>query len=875
MTVDSGIGRLAASVRTRHGRLDAASTRPVGERARRGLVVERPRLLERLSDAVADVPVTLVCAPAGSGKTVLAARWAEVHRGLPVGWMNVADRDNDPRAFWWHVRSALGRTGVLERGTLGRADEDVELFPGADDADRMGHQLLGTGRSVVLVLDGVHRLQQRDVFDGLAGLLDTTDGRLRVVITTRHEPPLPLHRYRLEGTLAELGTDELAFTRAEVDALLELHQLRPTDEVTRELLDRTEGWAAGARLAALALRSDGDVTKLGRLATDYLAAEVLDTLSNAEQDLLRRVSIAHDVSPGLAAALSRRPDAEAVLHQLARRNAFVRPVRGRPRHHRIHPLFRELLTSQRSAMWDGGDDDLHRTASDWFGSNGELLPAVDHAAAAGDWARAAAWTVRLHGVIDLLLATPGSALATRLEGMPARGGPDVHLVRAALALGHGDLDSAREHLDAIPAACQDVPQAGSELDPGDDREADTEAERLDPMRLVWVAILRARLGEQSGDVEAILRATGAARGSLPSIGENTEPRVAALAALLACSEGTAYLHAGRLDTACAALDDAVAAATAGGRAELTLGCLSLLALAEALRGRLSHAQELADDAGRLAEGRGAPSRPAALGLAQAWVSLERQDLARARQALCRGGGVGGGADSPLLRSVLLLLRARLKRDSGHGVNAKRLLQHADPPVGWLRRSFDDEAAAVGLLARDSEPGPDAMAGLRAVRMPTSATDQASAQVEQLLEDARIHRVRGDARASHTAIAEALARARGECLRRPFAHAAPEVRALIRTDSDLRARADWLRPQHLSGSGSETTSRDRTPVVEQLSERELQVLRHLAALLTTEEIAAEMFISPNTVRTHVRRILAKLSASRRHEAVRRARALGLI
>lgn len=822
-------------------------------------LVERRRLLDRLSHAVDTAPLTVLCAPAGAGKTVLVSHWARTV--CPVlGWMTATERDNDPRAFWWHVRSALTEGGAVRVGSKGT------LFPGADDVDLLADHLLHSGRTVVLVIDGAERLGARAAFKGLAELVDGAGGLLRVVLTSRHQPPMPLHRYRLEGTVAELCQADLDFTKPEVTELLERLAGHADDETVRGVLRRTEGWAAGARMAALALRPDREGATLERLAADYLRAEVLDSLSAAEQDLLMRVTIVAEVSPELAAALAGRRDADTTLKELARRNAFVQSVPTRPGHHRFHPLLRDLLATRRSATQEGTDRDLQRIASESFGTAGQLVPAVEHAVAAGDWERAAAWTVRLMGLVDLMLSTPeGAALADLFRGLPAAGGPDVRLVRAALALGQGDSARALNQLSGEHSSSEVEGDAG---------------------RLVWAAILTARLSGLTGDVAATLEAAARARETFAMTEGGAAPSLGSLTALVRWSEGTAYVHAGGLDAASAALEDAAAVAAGGDRDQLTVHCLSMLALAEACRGRLTRAREVGDRAEQVllphVERKrvapwgpaGATARPAGLDLADAWVSLDRQDLPRAAYALSRARRADNRADPQLLHWISLLLRARLKRDHGEGVGARRLLQHADSRVGWLRRQFDEEAAAVGApasvaeLSRDRAPSDGAD---EPVPGPVSETHE----VEAMLESARILWIRGDPRASRSAVAAALDRARGERLRRPFAHAAPEVRAMLRDDAELRSRADWLRPDRTTAPEESHRHTEPVPLVQELSEREIEVLRHLSALLTTEEIAAEMFISANTVRTHIRRIFGKFSVSRRHEAVRRARELDLV
>jgi LuxR family maltose regulon positive regulatory protein len=477
--------------------------------------------------------------------------------------------------------------------------------------------------------------------------------------------------------------------------------------------------------------------------------------------------------------------------------------------------------------------------------------------------------------------------------MPAGGSDEAGLVRAATALAQGDLDRARETLaQEYPAESHPDDESPSGTSrPGEPRPGFPEAADRGQ---VWASVLAARLGEMAGDAAATLEASGRALSLLAANAEHDDRGLATLTALVRCSEGTAYIHAGRLHEASVALESAVSAAAEGRRCDLLLRCMSMLALAEACLGRLTHAQEVADAADGVAEqvaepaagvaerthGPGvelssAPARPPALDLARAWVSLERQDLPRAAHALGKVGQLTDGVDPPLLQWVSLLLRVRLKRDRGDGVSARRLLQGVDARVPWLRDAFDEEAAAVGLLASVPDLFPDRDVPGPGSDVPDPRPVAAARQVDAMLESARTDWLRGDRRASRSAVAAALARARVEQRRRPFTHASPEVRAMLRDDPVLRSQANWLRPGHTTASPDRHRRRERAPVIEDLSERELEVLRHLSDLLTTEEIAAEMFISANTVRTHIRRILSKLSVSRRHEAVRRARELDLV
>jgi LuxR family maltose regulon positive regulatory protein len=762
-------------------------------------VVQRPRLLDRISWAVREDPLTLVSAPAGSGKTVLTAAWARSHRQTPVAWLSLAGCDD---TFMPDVRYAL-------------AAATVDAGP------------------IVLVLDGIECVRRQPALEQLARLLDTTGDRLRVVMTTRVDPPLALHRYRLDGTLAEIRYDDLAFTGAEVGALLVAHDITEPEAATWDVLGRTEGWAAGVRLAALALRAGDHRTLPAGFATDYLAAEVFGDLAGDDRDFLLRISLVDAVTPKLGAALADRPDADEVLQRMAIGNTFVQPVHGRADHYRIHPLFREFLRAKLDRTLPSAIGDLQRRAADWYGANGRMVEGVRCAAERGDWERAAGFVVNGLGVGDLLLPTrAGSELARYLSAIPDVDSADVQLVRAAIAVADNDVAAAGESL----AHCAMYPSASSGW-------------------AVSAAVVTTLLHAKSVSIDETLLAARAAREELATHG------TAVLQALVLSAEGTAYLRGGGLDVACAVLADAVRAAAAGDCEDLRLRCLATLALAEACRGHLSRGQGLADTAERLAEESGAAAeRPAATHLTQAWVALERQELARAQHSLDRARRLRETAHDSLLSSVFALLRVRLLRDRGDLVGARCALRNLEPPDSWLRGYVEAEAAGVGLdQARPNDV---------THRRPMTAAQE----VQDALDLAWAEWLDGKAGGGRSGIARALLLARGERIRRPFTHTPARLRAIIRDDAGLRSLAGWLRPEQTMAAGP---ADDPAPIVEDLSERELDVLRLLAQLRTTSEIAAELFISANTVKTHVRNILRKLSVASRNGAVRRAWDLDLV
>ncbi|HET6988932.1 MAG TPA: LuxR C-terminal-related transcriptional regulator, partial [Kribbella sp.] len=426
----------------------------------------------------------------------------------------------------------------------------------------------------------------------------------------------------------------------------------------------------------------------------------------------------------------------------------------------------------------------------------------------------------------------GSELARCLSAMPDVDSAEVQLVRAAIAVANDDVPAARESL----AHCAVHPPVSSGWP-------------------VSAAVVTTLLHDKSGSIDQTLLAARAASKELAA------HRNAVLKALVLSAEGMAYLRRGDLDVACAVLADAVRTAAAGDCEDLRLRCLATLALAEACRGHLSRGLGLADTAERLAgESVPAAERPAAAHLAHAWVALERQDLARAQRSLDRARRLSETQDDSLLSSVCWLLRVRLMRDRGDLVGARCALRNPEPPDSWLRGYVEAEAAGVGL----DQAGPNDVIHSRTMTVPQ--------RVQDLLDHARAEWLDGDVGGGRSGIAKALLLARGERIRRPFTHTPARLRAIIRDDAALRSLADWLRPDQTTAAGP---ADDPAPIVEALSERELDVLRLLAVLRTTSEIAAELFISANTVKSHVRNILRKLSVSSRNGAVRRAWDLDLV
>jgi LuxR family maltose regulon positive regulatory protein len=887
-------------------------------------MVSRPRLLRQLSPGDTE-RVTVVTGPAGSGKTQLVASWVLGTRAADhVVWITMEDEDNTSRMFWTYVVEGLRRAGLAlsSLATPGPANSVDRSF-----LVRLAAGLADVPGSVVLVLDGVSALSDPHWATDLDFVARHAGPGLRLVLVGRWDPPLPMHRYRLDGTLTEVRSADLAFSREEAAELLDMHGINLSPPALTSLMEHTEGWAAGLRLFALALRGRNDADHVvGRITgeeatiAEYFTVEVLRTLPAEVRGFLLDTSILDTFTPDLAQALTGRVDTAQILAELARENAFVRPAGERSPAYRYHRLFAELLRARLAAADPDRIPRLHRLAAQWFAEHGQVVDAVTHAARAGDWDTAAATIVAEHAIGTLLIEGRTGRLGALLRGMPDDlDHPEAAIVTAALAVADGHPDLCTAHL----ARAEKI-IIGDATTP------------TDAMTLAGV-LVEVRLAEACGDPQRVLRATSVAGALLAMVPADRLNRRPDLRVLVLAAKGTAQSWTGAVDAAAATLTEAATSAGTGCET-VKIACLQHLALIRAYQGQLREAERLAHQALELADRCGlAPDRrPVGAAVTLAWVAVERYDIEAAahhfRVADPRNGGPGkagpgngspgnGGPtnNSPVNSSpaatAYALAKSRRLQSRGELRGAMHALRDPEltdgpPPPAWLARETALTRARLLIMMGNPDEGLAILAGLPDPDAPDAAVVRAAAllargeperaaltvipvteasgvrtpvAVDAWLLLATVAVQTGETGPSRAALRRALQLAAPECHRRAVYQVWAQLRRGLRDDHEL---AEQYRA--LAGGAATATpvrARPRTAaaaadpsqfvIVEPLSKREMEVLGGMAAMLPTEEIAASMYVSVNTVKTHVRSILRKLCASRRNEAVRRARALGLI
>jgi LuxR family maltose regulon positive regulatory protein len=817
-----------------------------------------------------------------------------------AAWVPVERDERDPQRFWLAVLDALRRTAPgsgLVRELTPAPDLD-----GWAIVERLLTDLAPLQGRLWLVIDDVHELGADRARRQLELLLLRAPPELRFVLATRRDVRLGLHRLRLEGELTEIRAGDLLFSLAEARELLTQAGVQLTDPALARLVARTEGWAAGLRLAALSLQDQPDPRRfVAELAgddksiADYLVGEVLERQPEELRTFLLRTCIVEELDGDLADALTGGHDGEWTLARLERANAFVMVLGSRRGTYRYHSLFATLLRYELRHKAPDELVDLHRRAASWYAAHGQAANAIQHTLSAQDWRDAAELMVE-HG-LGLILRGDGATLRDLIGRLPAdlvRADPELALLGAADGIVSDDPEKA--------AACLRLARQ---------REALLHEDRRGRFGLL-LAVLRAAAAWQVGDLDEA-RAAGHEALELQAqagAGAADDQR-----AVLLSNLGAAELWADEPEVAEAHLWEGQAVAQRAGLDSLRLACTGQLAVLHAVRGALDQAFRLGRDAVEFAERRGwSSSTPGAGGyLALAWVHYHRDELVEASHYLERAAAASGTRPQPVT-VALAILRARLQRAWGDLAGSLATVASARQDLaGWsapahlwrwlvlteaeLRRAAGQAQPAQALLEGLQQSGPlrawDAMV-LARLQLAEGAAAGAAATIARCLDgtapagflmapaeawllDALAQDALADRDRAVASLERALTLAEQGGFRRSFLDAGAPARSMLARYRH-RVPTSWSYLDDLLQASTESaraTTASPPTLIEQLTERERIVLRYLPSLMTYEEIASDLYVSLNTVKSHAHGIFRKLGVTGRRQAVRSARELRLL
>lgn len=846
-------------------------------------VVSRPRLFDTLDDATRRASLTLVLGYAGAGKSVLLSSWSTTTGGSRLAWLSCDETDAEPLRFWPALIAAVRR---VEPGVGGDTLDQIELdgAVGIDVIGLLSNELRAVATPLVIVLDDLHDAADDRLWPLLSAFVEWLPDQHALIVASRSEPPLPLHRWRVEGRLAEIRNAALAFDDDEATGLLAGLGVVVEPETAALLTRRTEGWAAGLQLAGLSVRDREnagayllDVAATDRDIVDYLTAEVLDRQPDDVTDFLLATSILRELDARACAAITGDPDPQARLRDIETRELFLVPLDRHRRVYRYHHLFAELLRERLYREDEPRALRLHGAAADWYEKEGDLELAVFHSVSARAPERA----------VEMMR---GRLVRSYFAGTPIRPTRLIDLIdddtldrerelalEFTLSIGmNGALDEAGRWLQRLVhltdaesdatfrgrlAAAQafwEMARGGAERALAHTRTA---RELLDPNDDISreLVIAETRMRHYLDDLEGVRRITRTdpARGLPPMA-----------SVIVYGAHGGIEGDAGFLHTADQWGRAALRAADeTGTRQHFAAGeALRVVAAVHLERLELDDAETLLEQALRTVE-RERPGIELLCLVDQTWLLLERRRVDDAFETIARAEALAErvGAAAALTARVTTT-RARLDLMVGDLDRARGAL--ARTPSG-TRRSLiearlalaDDRPLDVDRILADVDtrdwPRHDlevALVRAHAAIAAGAPTDAVEREIDLALFLAEEHSFARTLLLESGVMSDALVRA----LRHSPAGSHRDT-----LHRHLRTRVPLPR-------SSEVT---RGPLVP--SARELEILRYLATLMSYREIAAELFISRNTMKTHVRSLYRRLGATSRSQAVTEGRARGLV
>lgn len=886
------------------------------------MAVLRPRLAERLND-ILHRKLTLISAPAGFGKTTLVSAWI-ASCNCPVAWLSLEDGDNDPVRFLTYVVSAIQTIDPHIGETLLTTLQSSQPPPIDSILVALLNELTAIKSNFVLVLDDYHVLDAPSIDHALTFLLEHQPTQMHLVITTREDPQLPLPRLRARGQLTELRAVDLRFTSTETSDFLHTMGLDLSAGDIDALEARTEGWIAGLQLAALSMQGHRDIPAFirsfagdHRYIVDYLVEEVLDRQPPSVRNFLLQTSILDRLCGSLCDAVTEQQSGTARLETLERGNFFVVPLDDRRQWYRYHHLFAEVLYTHLVSEQSDQLSALHRRASEWYEQNGSSFDAIRHALAARDFNRAA--NLIEMAVPEMRKHRQEALLFGWLKALPE----ELFHFRPVLNVNYAGVLLAVGKPEGVEARLKDAERW---LDPGADR-AELIILNEAEFRQLPSAIAMFRAGQSlvQGDVLATVKY---ARQVL-DLATPDEPLLRGAASALM---GLAYWASGDLDAAHRSFAEGMAGVQKAGFISDAVGGAIALADIRIIQGRLREAMRTYEQALQLAADHGDPDMrgTADMYVGMSEIHLEHNELDAALQSLLAGKKHGEHIGFPQNPYRWRVAMSRIRQAQGDFAGALTLLNEAGPlyvsdffpnvrPLAALRarlriaqgnldeaqvwanaqvlstkddlhylREFEHITLAKLLLAQ-YKLGPtnlaigEILAFLDRLLKAAEEGGRTGSVIEILILQSLALYAQGNTNTALIPLQRALSLADPEGYVRIFVDEGASMSHLLGEATVRGILPAYSRKLLLSFEPEQPKSPDKpassgassTPLVDPLSERELDVLKLLATDLNGPEIANALTISLSTMRTHTRNIYEKLGADNRRAAVRRAQELHLL
>lgn len=858
-------------------------------------VLERQRLLDTLKKQQSH-PLTLITASAGSGKTTLAHMWAN-QLDYPVGWYSIDAGDNDPKRFWTYFIAALQtiapESGISAQKALASSTGQQETI-----LTILINEIAGQDKELTLVLDDYHEIELAEINEGMSFFVENMPPQLHLIISSRAEPDLPLAKLRARRQLLEITAKDLRFTEAEINQFFnDLIGFELNTKQIQALENRTEGWIAGLQMAGLSMQHQDDLEAFITAFTgshhhilDYLVEEVLDQQSDEVQQFLLQTSILGRLTAGLCESVAQLPDAQSILNDLAQRNLFIVPLDDERKWYRYHQLFAEFLRNRLQQRHPELISALHTRAALWFIKQEMIPEAVEQLITAKRYDDAAD-LIEEHGVHIFWNNREWVSLRRWLDALPR----NIIHARPILCAAYGWAYLLTGQPDEIAFYLE---AAESALSPGDDNDT-----------LGEVLALKSEYAMLQGDFETALEFASDALAYLSE--ENIILRSLGLQI-----QGYVYRNMGNVEQASHYLSEAHRTSLSAGKLMVSIFALTDLGDVKVLQGRLKEASDVYQQI--IDEGEDTySSTPISAQMGLANIYREHNQLEKAIEMLhkaielaeqyniisvIRNGNVllsyalfAHGDIEEAMQACDFAVNSARRSGVAHIINQARAhqmnlrirqnkLTQAEEWVVSRQLSVDEdisyqrelELVIYARLLIVQEEYESAIKLLTGIIANANADGRYGNMIEDLVLISLAYEKSGDTATALDKLAQAIGLAVDENYIRVFVDGGLTIAKLLRLLATNSPHTNYLSQilEAFEATPPETL-RIEGELIEDLSEREMDVLRLLAVGMSNRDIADQLIIGNSTVKTHTLNIYRKLNVNNRTHAVTRARSLSLI